>query len=355
MSSVRATSPLRIGLVGPGAIGETHARAIRALDETVLTAIAGGTPEQVAACADGETVSAYDTTDAMLADAGIDAVVICTPSGAHHDAALAAIKAGQHVLVEKPLCVDPTEAAALVRAADDAAVVCGVVSQRRLEPQHEAIKALLDAGSLGSIRLVEAAVHWYRSDAYYAEKPWRGETGHGGGSLFNQGVHNLDLMLWFAGEVASVQGKTATLGHRLAIEDTTAALLTFASGALGIIVTSTALPPGQPAALRLFTDRGSCELAHDRIIRWDFAGVPQPESPQSAGSGASDPKAIGIDGHVAQWRDFVGAVRQGRKPSVPFRDGFEAVRVVAAIYRSAEDGRAVSPATIAPEGSRHAG
>ena len=149
----------------------------------------------------------------------------------------------------------------------------------------EAIKALLDAGHLGQPRLIEAAIHWYRSDAYYAEKPWRSEAEHGGGSLFNQGVHNLDLMLWLFGAVDSVQGKTTTLGHAHAVEDTTAALLSFASGALGVIVTSTALPPGRPAMLRLFTDRGSCELANDSIVRWDFPGIAEP--PSAAANGAT--------------------------------------------------------------------
>ncbi len=339
-------SQLRIGLVGPGAIGEIHARAIRALDETVLAAIAGGTPQQIAACSDGKPVPTFATTDAMLAGADIDAVVICTPSGAHHDVALAAIRSGRHVLVEKPLCVDPTEAASLVRAAESSQLTCGVVSQRRLEPQHQAIKALLDAGHLGQPRLIEAAIHWYRSDAYYAEKPWRTEDDHGGGSLFNQGVHNLDLMLWLFGPVASVQGKTATLGHTHAIEDTTAALLSFVSGTLGVIVTSTALPPGRPAMLRLFTHRGSCELAHDSVVRWDFPGVPQPASSTGPGSAANDPKAIGIEGHIAQWHDFAQAVRERRAPAVPFRDGFEATRVITAIYRSAEEGRAITPNDI---------
>jgi predicted dehydrogenase len=340
---------LRIGLIGPGAIGETHARAIRALDETVLSAISGGTPEQIAACTNGEPIPTFATTDAMLANGGIDAVVVCTPSGAHHDVTLAAIEAGRHVLVEKPLCVDPAEAASLVRAAERSQLTCGVVSQRRLEPQHQAIKTLLDTGRLGQPRLIEAAIHWYRSDAYYAEKPWRSETEHGGGSLFNQGVHNLDLMLWLFGAVASVQGKTATLGHAHAVEDTTAALLSFASGTLGVIVTSTALPPGRPAMLRLFTDRGSCELANDSIVRWDFPGVAEPPSAASIGSAASDPKAIGIEGHIAQWRDFVGAVRERRPPASPFRDGFEAARLVDAIYRSAAEGRAISPSEVAPE------
>jgi predicted dehydrogenase len=157
-------------------------------------------------------------------------------------------------------------------------------------------------------------------------------------------------MLWLFGTVESVQGRTATLGHTHAVEDTTAALLSFASGTLGVIVTSTALPPGRPAMLRLFTDRGSCELANDSIVRWDFPGVAEPPSAAvGVGSAASDPKAIGIEGHIAQWRDFAQAVRERRPPASSFRDGFEAARLVDAIYRSASEGRAVSPGEIASE------
>jgi predicted dehydrogenase len=156
-------------------------------------------------------------------------------------------------------------------------------------------------------------------------------------------------MLWLFGTVDSVQGKMATLGHTHAVEDTTAALLSFASGALGVIVTSTALPPGRPAMLRLFTDRGSCELGNDSIVRWDFPGVAEPPSAAGVGSAASDPRAIGIEGHIAQWRDFAQAVRERRSPASSFRDGFEAARLVDAIYRSASEGRSISRNEIAPE------
>jgi predicted dehydrogenase len=101
--------------------------------------------------------------------------------------------------------------------------------------------------------------------------------------------------------------------------------------------------------LRLFTDRGSCELANDSIVRWDFADVAEPPSAAGVGSAASDPKAIGIEGHVAQWRDFVQAVRERRPPASTFRDGFEAARLVDAVYRSAAEGRAVCPNEISAE------
>jgi predicted dehydrogenase len=336
------TQPLKIGLVGPGRIGQTHARAIAAVDGMALAAIAGGfEPEYEACAAYGARVPWFADIDAMLAAGGLDVVVICSPSGAHAAGARAAIAAGCHVLVEKPLCVDPAEGADLVRSAEASGLVCGVVTQRRLEPQHQAIHQLLTAGHLGRPRLIEGAIHWLRTDTFYRETDWRSDIAHGGGSLFNQGIHTLDLMLWLVGPVRSVQGLTATLGHDIAVEDTTAAVLAFEGGQIGTLVTSTALPPGRPAMLALFTDRGSFELAHDEIVRWDFDGVPRPKVTGGTGSGAADPGAIGIVGHVAQWTDFAAAVRCGGRPAITFRDGYESVRTGAAIYRSAKEGRPV--------------
>lgn len=335
---------LRVGLVGPGRIGQTHARAIDATEGVDLVAIAGGFPEEVAALRSARPeLSTFSTLEAMIEAGGIDIVAICNPSGAHAQAARTAMQAGLHVLVEKPLCVNPDEGANLVGLAEQCKRVCGVVSQRRLEPQHQAIHALLRSGQLGTPRLIEGAIHWWRSDEFYRECDWRSTNEHGGGSLFNQGVHTLDLMLWLLGPVISVQSDCATLGHALAIEDTTASVLRFASGPLGTLVTSTALPPGQPAMLRLFTDKGGFELAHDQIVRWDFADVEKPDAVGAGGSAASNPGAIGIVGHVAQWEDFVAAIRDHRSPAVTIRDGFEVVRTGAAIYRSARERRAVSP------------
>jgi UDP-N-acetyl-2-amino-2-deoxyglucuronate dehydrogenase len=297
----------------------------------------------IEACVAGRaSVPWFPDVGAMLAAGGLDAVVVCSPSGAQAEAARAAIAAGVHVLVEKPLCVDPAEGADLVRRAEVSGLVCGVVSQRRLEPQHLAIRELLVSGRLGRPRLVEGAIHWLRTDAFYQECDWRTEAAHGGGSLFNQGVHTLDLMLWLLGPVRSVQGSIATLGHRIAVEDTTASVLKFEGGEIGTLVTSTALPPGRPAVLSLFTDRGSFELAHDEIVRWDFDGVPKPQAAGGGGSGAADPGAIGIVGHVAQWTDFVAAIRSGAHPAITFRDGYESVRTGAAIYLSARQGREVA-------------
>ncbi|MBL8589794.1 MAG: Gfo/Idh/MocA family oxidoreductase [Methylobacteriaceae bacterium] len=328
-----------VGLVGPGAIARAHAAAVAAVDGLRLVAVAGRGGEQIAA---DFGARAFADHAAMLAAGAPDIVVVTTPSGDHFAPAAAALAAGCHVVVEKPLAVDPQEAARLAGLARATNRVCATISQRRYEPAHQAVKALLDSGALGELRLIEADVHWWRSDAYYAEKPWRGEVAQGGGSLFNQGVHSLDLMLFFAGRVERVAAMAATVGHRIDVEDMTAALLRFESGAQGVLVTSTATPPGAEAGLRLFTSRGFCALEQDRIARWTFEGVAAPETTSAGVSGASDPGAIGIVGHVQQWTDIRDAIRASRPAAITFDDGAAAARVVAAIYRAAAEGRHVA-------------
>ena len=165
----------------------------------------------------------------------------------------------------------------------------------------------------------------------------------GGGSLMNQGVHNVDLLQWLCGPVEEVTAQYATLAHDIDAEDTTVATLRFASGALGLLSTSTATPPGSPATVTLHLDRGVVELGQGEILRWEVDGVPRPAQSGNPASGAADPAAIGTAGHVAQWRDVLSAVRDGRPPAIPAEEGAATVRLISAVYRAAESGRAVRP------------
>ncbi len=337
-------SMLRVGLVGPGTIGQTHAAAIAEIPGLDLVAVAGGSRAPIEGF---PGIACHVGLEEMLVAARPDIVAITSPSGLHFAQAALAVRAGCHVVVEKPLCVDPAEAAILVGLARRAGTVCATISQRRLEPAHAYLHQCLATGVLGTPRLIEADAHWFRSDAYYAERPWRGEVSQGGGSLFNQGIHSLDLMLFLFGPVRGVAGLCATLGHRLPVEDTTTALLAFESGAVGTLVVTTATPPGGPAGLRLFTDRGQCALAQDRTVRWEFPDVPPPPEAGFIPGGGATPGAIGLAGHIAQWRDIADAIRGGRAPAIGFEQGCEAVRVAAAIYRASDEGRFVALAEFA--------
>ncbi|MBM7788176.1 Gfo/Idh/MocA family protein [Tenggerimyces flavus] len=330
----------RVGILGLGSVGRTHAKALaRLADQAELVAVSGGASTDLTELGwpDAERTS----HDALLERSDLDLVAICGPSALHAEQAIRALKAGSDVVVEKPLALTVKDAKAVAATAKETGRQVSVVSQRRLEPQNQYLKVKLDAGELGTPILGEAFLHWHRDDAYYAHAPWRSKQNEGGGSLFNQAVHNVDLLTWLLGPVAEVTAQYGTLGHAgLDTEDTTVATLRFASNALGVVVSTTATKPGDPARLVVYTSKGTIELANAEVTRWDIPGVPPPPTPSTAKSGASDPAAIGVIGHETQWRDVLAAFRDGRPPAVTAEAGLATVRLLCAIYEAADSGRA---------------
>ncbi|HEY9294686.1 MAG TPA: Gfo/Idh/MocA family oxidoreductase, partial [Microlunatus sp.] len=250
---------IKIGILGLGGIGDTHARALAALARSgtavEVVTFSGGSAEQMARAgwADARRLDAAE----LITDRGPDLIAICTPSALHAGQAATALRAGKHVVVEKPMALSVEDARELRDLAADRQLLISPIAQRRFEPLNVELKELIDSGRLGRVVLGETFVHWFRSDAYYAEVPWRGEPMGGGGSLMNQGLHNVDLLCWLLGDVRTVTGATATLGHRIAVEDTAVGCLQFAGGALGVVATTTATPPGVPSELAIWTTTGS--------------------------------------------------------------------------------------------------
>lgn len=334
----------RVGLLGMGTIGVSHARALAELRHRVqLVAFSGGDAEKAAGA--GWPHAVQLSPEELLARDDLDVIAICTPSGAHAENALDALDSGKHVVVEKPLALAASEADRIIALAKTKGLSVHVISQRRLEPEVQAVRAALADGLLGAVRLATTHVHWWRDESYYAAASWRGDAGAGGGSLMNQGAHNVDLLRWLAGPVEAVTAQSATLAHEPGAEDTTVATVRFTSGALGLISTSTATPPGTPATLTLHCERGVVEIGQGELLRWDVEGVPAPQvgtEGEGVGVGASDPSAIGIAGHLQQWQDILAAVHEGRDSSIPGRDGAETVRLLEALSTAAATGRTVT-------------
>lgn len=333
-----------VGLIGLGAIGRSHARALDALrDHARLRAFSGG--DLAAAAEAGWPGAVQVTPDALLERDDVDLVVICSPSGAHAEQALAALEAGRHVVVEKPLALSAADADRIVGLAAERGLRVSTISQRRLEPEVQAVRAALDAGQLGAVRLATTHVHWWRDEDYYAAAAWRGDPAGGGGSLMNQGVHSVDLLQWLAGPVESVTAQQATIAHASEAEDATVATVRFTSGALGLISTTTATPPGSPATLTLHCERGVVEIGQSELLRWDVEGLPAPTIDTEGtgiGVGASDPAAIGIAGHLQQWSDILDAVREGQDSAISGRGGAATVHLLDALTTAARTGRLVT-------------
>lgn len=342
---------LGFGIIGCGLIAKFHARAIADVPGARLAAcydVVGAAAEKIAqefGC------KAYSDLDAMLADPNVHIVTVATPSGAHMEPAVAAAKAGKHVIVEKPLEITLDRCDAVIRACKEAGVVLSTIFPSRFHGSSRLLKAAVEERRFGKLTIGDAYVKWWRTQQYYDGGAWRGTWKlDGGGALMNQAIHSVDLLVWLMGPVAEVSARTALLAHeRIEVEDVAMALLRFGSGALGVIEATTAAYPGYLKRIELHGDQGSAIMEEEDIVKWDFAEVrPQDEEIRrkmaervSGGGGASDPAAIGHHGHAMQFADVVQAIREGRKPLIDGHEGRRSVEVIMAVYQSAETGNVV--------------
>ncbi len=341
-------SPRRLGfaIVGLGMIADFHAQAIAKVNGAQLVGVMSRDPVKARAFAAKHQVPFTTTSvDELLARPEVDVVCITTPAGAHLDPALAAIRAGKHLVIEKPIEITTERVDEILRAADAAAVKVAAIFQGRFGDGARTVKAALDAGRFGRIVLASAYVKWHRTAQYYTG--YRGSPDlDGGGVLLNQAIHAVDLLLWFAGMPTEVFCYATRRVHtEIQSEDTVSGTLRFANGALGVVEASTAAWPGWQRRIEICGEHGSVSLEDDHIARWEFSPArPEDATLRSAkdtaalGTGASAPNAINFEGHRRQIQDLVDAIREQRPVAI---DGWEArkpVAVIRALYASAQRG-----------------
>jgi UDP-N-acetyl-2-amino-2-deoxyglucuronate dehydrogenase len=334
------------GIVGTGVIAAIHADALALLPSTRLVAVTDVVGSAAEAFAAARGCAAEPDLDALLARPDVEVVSVCVPSGLHAEVAVRAAKAGKHLVVEKPIDVTLEAADRLIEAARSAGVALTVISQHRFDAGLIDARRLLDEGALGRLVLGEASTKWYRGQEYYESAPWRGTHAMDGGSLLNQGVHYVDLLRWCMGPVAEVTAVCSTQTHQIEVEDTSLAIVSFASGAVGTILSTTAAFPGFPQRLEITGTEGTVTIEDGRMVGCALRGAAPPEAlqaapPGAAGAAASDPAAVGVASHAAQIADLLAAVREGREPAVTGADGRAALEIILAVYESARSGRPV--------------
>lgn len=336
-----------VAVIGAGNIAAAHIAAVTGLPEGRLVGVAGRTPEKPRALAEKHGVKAYTSVAEAVADLEVDVVAVCTPSGAHLEPALAAVTAGKHVIVEKPLEITTERARQLIGAAEDAGVALATVFMSRFADANAYVKQAVDAGRLGTLLQGNAYVPWYRTQAYYDSGAWRGTRAlDGGGALMNQAIHQVDLLLWMMGPAHEVSAYAATLAHeRIEVEDTLVASLRFENGALGQISAATSLWPGRPKALEVYGSEGLAVVHDDVLVDWRTrsGGDAERESVMAAHGGqatggSSDPMAISFENHRRQYADLFAALAEGRRPAIDGHEGFRSVELIEAVYRSAAGG-----------------
>ena len=340
------------GIIGCGMIAGIHRKAIEKIEGCRVAAVFDPAPGRAEAFTAESGARGYTDLDAFLADPDIIAVMVATPSGLHLDGALAAINAGKHTLVEKPLEITVERCDRLIKAADEKGVTLGGIFHSRYFEVPKLIKKAVEDGRFGVISLADAQVKWFRSQEYYDSGAWRGTWNlDGGGALMNQSIHAIDLLQWFMGPVAEVSGKIATLAHeRIEVEDTAVATLRFANGALGVIEGTTAAYPGFLKRIEICGSKGSVIMEEESLKAWDFADETEADREIKAAymgvsdssGGAADPGAINYLGHKMEIANFVDAVRGGQPFALNGREARKAVEIIEGIYTSSRTGKTVS-------------
>jgi predicted dehydrogenase len=338
---------LGFGFIGAGAIANFHARAVAAARGARLVGVVSRRRGTAEAFAKEHGIGfAGDDVRELLAQPGLDAVCITTPSALHLEPALAAIRAGKHLMIEKPLDSTVEGTDHILAEAEKAGVRVGSIFQARFGDAARQLKSAIDAGRFGRMVLASCYVKWNRTTEYYSG--WKGKLSEdGGGVIINQAIHGVDLLLWFAGMPAEVFAWATQRVHRIESEDTCVAALRFGSGALGTIEGTTATWPGWSRRIEICGEHGSAIMEDDDITRWDFR-VARPEDDKirstrdaAMGSGAAAPMNIKMEGHQRQIQDFIDGIREKRAFFIEGREARKAVVLVRAIYDSAASGKPV--------------
>jgi len=334
----------KFGIIGMGMIGEHHAKSIMELEEAELAAIQCRTKSKGENLSKKLNIEYYPDYLDMIKREDIDIIDICLPSGMHMEPAVAAAKAGKHVIVEKPIDITLERADKIINTCRECGVKLAVIFQSRFANPTRKLKEAVVNGELGKLVLGDAYIKWHRPQGYYNSTDWRGTIkGDGGAALINQSIHTIDLLQWIMGPVKRIYGKTATLTHDIEGEDVGIAVLEFENSALGVIEGSTSVYPGFPQRLEIHGEKGSVVLESDEIKNWTIQGKEQiqPVEEKSDGTGASDPMAISHIKHKLQIKDMIDAIKEDREPFVNGEEGRKALEIVIGIYTSSKEGKPI--------------
>ena len=250
---------LKTGIIGCGKVGDFHAKAYAQLENSEFTAVCDANLERAKAFAERYNVHAYSDIAEMIQKEHLDVVSVCTPHPIHCDPAVTAAENGCNVLIEKPLASSLADCDRIIEAGDKNHVTIGTMVQRRFYRPCMRIHEAIEAGKIGKPVLGMVTMLGWRDKAYYDSDAWRGTwKGEGGGVLVNQAPHQLDLLLWYMGDVDEVYGVWKNLNHPyIEVEDTAVAVVKFKSGAVGNIVVSNSQNPALYGKVHVFGENGA--------------------------------------------------------------------------------------------------
>lgn len=334
-----------VALIGAGMIANTHVSALsEAQDSTSLRYILSRNPDKAAPLADlyhGPSPEFTTDIEKVASDPDISVAIVATPPSVRAEIISVLADSGTHILLEKPVGRNLSEAEDVVRICESAGVSLGVLFQHRARATSIAAAELIKAGTLGQLGLVEIEVPLWRDQSYYNELGRGTYARDGGGVMITNAIHSLDLALNMTSHIARVTAMTGTTSlHRMEAEDLAVAGLEFACGAKGSFVASTAMFPHRTEVIRLHFEKASLQIDKNALeVSWRdgrFEIIAAEDTAHQV-----DPLRSNSIWHQAVIEDFVTSVREGRPPMVTGREALRSHVVIDAIERSSRDGSPV--------------
>jgi predicted dehydrogenase len=353
----------KVAVVGVGNMGSGHCGTISSISNMELAAVCDIDREKADRIAAKHEVPAFYSHKDLLKAKVVDAVIVATPHYDHTTIGIDVLKAGLHLLVEKPISVHKADALRLIKAHKNKKQVFSAMFNQRTDPNYIKLKELLDKGELGRLTRVNWIItNWFRSQRYYDSGGWRATwAGEGGGVLMNQCPHQLDLMTWLFGVPETVRADIA-LGkyHNIEVEDEVTAYLTYKGGATGVFITSTGEAPGTN---RLEVTGTMGKVVIERGAGLDFIRNEVPMDKfcmESQASFAVPPRwniEIPIRGsgdqHKGILQNFADAITKGAKLIAPAEDGIKSVELGNAMMYSGMNDVTVKMPLSAPLYEKH--
>jgi len=328
-------------IVGCGRIGQRHAEQITKLGK--LSAVCDIDPAKAKATGEQYKIPYYTSIEDLLEKAkDTDVISICTPNGLHAEQTIAALKAGYHVVCEKPMALSVQDCGEMINTAEKANRRLFVVKQNRFNPPVAAVKKIIDEGKLGKILSAQLNCFWNRNEEYY-KNSWKGTMDLDGGTLFTQFSHFIDLFYWMIGDVKEVAGFKGNLGHDglIEFEDTGCIALLFHNGAIGTInYTVNSHRKNMEGSLTIFGEKGTVkiggqylnELEYQDIEDYEIKDLPPGNPPNNYGKYQGS-----MSNHDKVYANVIDVLSNGGVIATNGFEGLKTVEIIDKIYSAAKN------------------
>ena len=331
---------IRFALIGCGKIGWRHAGHI--LNYGVLVAVCDIVEEKANLIGNKYSAKVYKSLEELLSvEKDLDIVSICTPNGLHATHSITSLRAGCHVLCEKPMAISEKDCRQMIDASQTAGKFLFAIKQNRFNPPVAAVKKAIDEGRLGKIYSIQLSCFWNRNNDYYKDS-WHGSRELDGGTLFTQFSHFIDLLYWFAGDVKEAFCLTANFAHKdvIEFEDTGVVAFQFENGALGTInYTVNSHQKNMEGSLTLIAEKGTVKiggeylnvLEYQNIEGFEIVNLPKGNKPNNYGTYTGS-----MSNHDKVYENVIEVLVHGGTISTSSFDALKTVEIIEKIYTSAK-------------------